>query len=530
MGRPAPGRVAQWPLLYEVATRPWLDRLSRRQSRRVTLADVPQAELDRIAAAGFDYLWPMGVWRTGADAARIAREQPWLRERWAAAFPGNAGGPEIVASPYAVSEYGVDEAFGGDEALGRLRERLARAGMGLILDFVAHHTATDAPWVTEHPEWYVAGDAEMRASDPDAYLRNPVPGARRWIAHCRDPYFPPWTDAAPLDYRIPAVHEAMTGVLLALAERCDGVRADMAMLTLADVFRSTWEGRSLPPLGLVTGGEFWADAIRAVRARCPGFLFIAEAYWDLEWRLQQLGFDYTYDKRFRDRLVGGDGPGLAAHLRAEDEFQRRSVRFLENHDEERAAAILPPERHRSGAVLATTVPGLFLVHDGQLEGARFRSPVQFARWPDEPVDEATRTFYELLLGALAATGLRRGRPVRLVPEAAEPGEPSPEAVVAHLWTASDGAQFLALVNVGDAAARCRVRLPLVDAPGDKVELVDLLGPTRHGRTIRELRDPGLDLVLPGHGYHLLRLVVGVSDRVNRTGREVAAGVGDPSVP
>jgi len=509
---PSPERTAPTaPLLYEVATRHWLDRLSRREGRRVTLADVPEAELDRIAAAGFDYLWPMGAWRTGAEAARIAREQPWLRERWAAAFPAN-GEPEIVASPYAVAEYRVDGVFGGDAGLERLRERLARAGVGLILDVVAHHTATDAPWVAEHPEWYVAGDAELRARDPDGFFRDPVPGTGRWIAHCRDPYFPPWTDAAPLDYRLPAVHEAMTGVLRSVAERCDGVRADMAMLTLADVFRATWDGRSLPPPDGDATAEFWSAAIGTIRAARPGFVFIAEAYWDLEWRLQQLGFDFTYDKTFRDRLVAGDGRALAAHLRAEDPYQRRSVRFLENHDEERAAAVLPPDRNRAGAVLAATVPGMFLVHDGQLEGARFRAPVQFAHRPEEPVDEAIRAFYERLLGVLADTRLRRGSPRRIDPEPAGPGDASHEAFVAHLWTGSGGtapqATLLAIVNLADAPGRCRLRLPLPGESGDRVELADLLGPAgeeRAERSTGELRKQGLDLELPGNGYRLFRL-------------------------
>lgn len=510
-GHPVSPAVAPAPLLYEVATRPWLARLSERFGRSVNLGDVPDAEIERIAGLGFDHLWPMGVWRTGEAATRIAREQPWLRERWREAFPGDPA-PGLTGSPYAVSEYAVEDAFGGEAGLERLRERLTRAGLALVLDFVPHHTAIDAPWVREHPEWYVAGDEVQRGADAAAFLAEPVPGTRRWIAHCRDPYFPPWSDAAPLDYRSPAVQEGMIASLRSIAARCDGVRADMAMLVLADVFRATWNERSLPPLDGGGAGEFWPAATAAVRADRPQFLFIAEAYWDLEWRLQQAGFDYTYDKTFRDRLVAGDGPGLAAHLRADVGFQRRSVRFLENHDEDRAAAVLPIDRHRAGAVLAGTVPGLWLVHDGQLEGARFRSPVQFARHPDEPVDGTILGFYERLLGALARSRLRHARPLRLEPHPAWAGNPTHGSFVAHLWSGPGAELRLAVVNLGPTTGQCRLSFPLPrDQGGRQVELVDLLGEARYERSAEELRDPGLYLDLPAQAFHLFDLRVSHPD-------------------
>lgn len=504
MSRPAA------PLLYEVATRPWLARLSGRYGRRVTLGDVPFEELEALAQRGFDYLWTMGVWRTGDEAARIAREQPWLRHRWREAFPDGSP-PEIVASPYAIAEYRVDDELGGDAGLERLREQLVRAGLGLILDVVPHDTATDAPWVRDHPDWYVSGSAAQRAADPAGYVETPTPGASRWIAHGRDPNFPPWSDTVALDFRNPAVHEAMTRVLRTLAGRCDGVRADMAMLVLDDVFRRTWEGRSLPPGGYGATGEFWAGAIAAVRREQPGFLFIAEAYWDLGWQLQQLGFDFTYDKTFHDRLVAGDGAALAAHLRADEGFQRRSVRFLENHDEPRAADVLPPARHRAGAVLAASVPGMFLVHDGQLEGARFRAPVQFARRSEEPADTDLQAFYTRLLDVLRDSGLRRGVSIALEPAQAWPGNATHGAFVARLWTRPGDALHVAIVNLGATRGQCRVAIPEPGPAGRPgrvgrtVVLEDLLGHARYERPRDELMAPGLYVDLEAGAYHLFQL-------------------------
>lgn len=193
--------TAAAPLPYEVATRPWLARLSTHYGRRVTLGDIPDEEIEARERLGFDYLWPVGVWRTGEAATRIARRQRWLREHWSDGHPRGTA-PELVASPFAVAECTVDDDLGGEAGLDRLRRRLADAGVGRILDFVPHHTATG-----------------------------------------RDPCFPPWRDTVALDYRNPAVREAMACQLLEVAGRCDGVRADMAMLVLDDVFRLTWSER-----------------------------------------------------------------------------------------------------------------------------------------------------------------------------------------------------------------------------------------------------------------------------------------------
>ncbi|MBA2257683.1 MAG: hypothetical protein H0W18_02190 [Acidobacteria bacterium] len=66
----------------------------------------------------------------------------------------------------------------------------------------------------------------------------------------------------------------------------------MAMLVIRAVFVGTSDGELDPP-----GADFWSEAIGAVKAKHPAFVFVGEVSWDLEYRLQQLGFDYTYDKR-----------------------------------------------------------------------------------------------------------------------------------------------------------------------------------------------------------------------------------------
>ena len=116
------------------------------------------------------------------------------------------------------------------------------------------------------------------------------------LAYGRDPYFDGWPDTVQLDYSNLSVIEAMKNELVRIAGQCDGVRCDMAMLMLPYVFEKTW-GRKAK--------SFWPQAIMAARQQYPGFCLMAEVYWDMEWTLQQLGFDYTYDKRLYDRLVEG---------------------------------------------------------------------------------------------------------------------------------------------------------------------------------------------------------------------------------
>ena len=142
----------------------------------------------------------------------------------------------------------------------------------------------------------------------------------------------------------------------------------MAMLVLPEVFERTWGIRSAP---------FWPRATAEVRSQVPDFLFMAEVYWDLEWTLQQQGFDATYDKRLYDRLEHGASPAVRGHLQAALDFQDRLWRFLENHDEPRAAATFAPD-HRAAAVITFLSPGLRFFHQGQREGKRVRIPMHLA--------------------------------------------------------------------------------------------------------------------------------------------------------
>ena len=388
------------PLIYEIDTWTWLERLGRERGRATELGTVPAAAWDRLADVGVDAVWLMGVWRRSAVGTAIARAERGRMAELRGILP-DLRDEDVVGSPYCVRDYVVDEHLGGPDGLAAARRALADRGMRLILDFVPNHVAPDHPWTAERPDLFVTGSEEDLARDPRSWVRC----GDRVLACGRDPFFPAWSDVVQLDAFSPPLREAAAATLAGILEQCDGVRCDMAMLLLNDVFARTWGERVGPP----PATEYWSDVIGAVRPTHPDAILVAEAYWDLEWRLQRLGFDHCYDKRLYDRLVQGEAEPVRLHLCADLEYQQGLVRFIENHDEPRAASAFPGHRQRAAAVVALTQPGARLVHDGQLEGRRVRVPVFLGRAPEEPTDVELERWYEALLRVVRDPALHAGR-------------------------------------------------------------------------------------------------------------------------
>ena len=181
------------------------------------------------------------------------------------------------------------------------------------------------------------------------------------------------------------------GNLSKIANQCDGVRCDMAMLVMNSIFERTWGSRAGPR----PATEYWVDAISAVKREHPDFLFVAEAYWDLEWELQRQGFDFCYDKRLYDRLEHENAESVRLHLCADPAHQNKLLRFIENHDEPRAATAFRLQRARCCSN-ELHLPGARLFHEGQFEGRKVRLPVFLGRRPEEPVDKDLQDFYTKL--------------------------------------------------------------------------------------------------------------------------------------
>ena len=350
---------ARYATLYEINTWVWLSGLTARNRTSIDLGTVPSAEWDAIAALGFDAVWLMGVWERSPAGIAIANQNQNLLQDFRRALP-DFGPEDNVGSPYCVRRYVADQHLGGPEGLATARAELAKRGVGLILDFVPNHVAPDHPWVREHPEYFILGNPADLRNDPASYVE--VSGTT--LACGRDPYFPAWPDVLQLNVFDPGLRQAVVETLTNIAGQCDGVRCDMAMLLLNAIFERTWGSRS----GQQPATEYWLDVIPAIKQEHPKFLFIAEAYWDLEWELQQQGFDFCYDKRLYDRLEHENAESVRLHLCADLAYQEKLLRFIENHDEPRAAATFSPEKEKAAAITTATLPGARLFHEGQFEG------------------------------------------------------------------------------------------------------------------------------------------------------------------
>ena len=294
------------PVIYEIATWVWLDELRARYSQPLTLATIPSQEWDVLADLCIDAVWLMGVWERSPAGVAVASASPELQAEFRRVLPDYR--PEDnLGSAYCVRDYVVAAHLGGPDALTQARAELNARGLRLVLDFVPNHVAMDHPWALQHPEYFIRGSYEDLARAPHDFVD--VQG--QVYAHGRDPYFPPWRDVIQVNAFNINLRAAAIAIVNSIAAQCDGMRCDMAMLMLNEVFGRTWSARARRPVT-----EYWQDLIPAVKARHPDVLFIAEAYWDLEYELMQKGFDYCYDKRLYDRLAYDNGESVRAHLTA----------------------------------------------------------------------------------------------------------------------------------------------------------------------------------------------------------------------
>ena len=288
----------------------------------------------------------------------------------------------------------------------------------------------------------------------------------------------------------------MLAALLKIAGQCDGVRCDMAMLVLPEVFERTWGRRPQP---------FWPRAITCVRDRVPDFYFMAEVYWDMEWTLQQQGFNYAYDKRLYDRLREGHARPVREHFHAGLDYQDRLARFLENHDEPRAAATFAPAVHEAAAIITFLSPGLRFFHHGQFEGRTKRISPHLVRAPTESPNEALTTFYDRLLSVLRRPTVRAGQWQLLECAPAWDGNWTWDSFLAFAWHGPDAERLLAVVNFADHQSQCYLRLPFTELIGRSVRFGDLMSPVIYDRPGTDVVSQGLYLDLPPWGHHVFEL-------------------------
>lgn len=353
--------------------------------------EITDSELAELSRLGFDAVWLMGVWQISDGARKISK----------------ITSDDFEGSPYAVPTYEVNRHLGGKAQFARLVKRAHAAGLSVIVDFVSNHMALDSPWISRLPDLFVRSDVRVRSQSSNEFFLHK---SGEVIAFGRDPWFPPWNDTAQLDYSNEALRARMIEVLKRISRCADGVRCDMAMLVLRDCIRHLWYPvLSDSDFDQRMPGEFWDEAINAVKRVSPDFKFIAEAYWDKEPQLRSLGFDLCYEKQLYDGLVAHDLDRVAARLQRDPDALRRSLNFIENHDEPRAALVFNKADNLSALALILSIPGSVLIHEGQMEGKRERLPVQRIKpLMEEAPDVSLRESYIQLLRVTADDVFRKG--------------------------------------------------------------------------------------------------------------------------
>lgn len=481
-----------YPSLYQINTRIWLNQISQKIGRKASLNDISDLELDKLADLGFDWVYFLSIWQIGEVGRKISRSNPQWLDEYRETFP-EFQSEDIGGSGFAITSYTLNSDLGTHDSLLRLRDRLHQRGLKLMLDFVPNHTAIDCPWVSEHPEYYVVGSERDLLEQPQNYIKLDLSHQEMIFAYGRDPYFSGWVDTLQLNYGNPALQANLIGELLKISQWCDGLRCDMAMLVLPKIFKQTW-GIEIEP--------FWEKAIAKVKEGYPDFTFMGEVYWDLEWNLQQQGFDYTYDKRLYDRLRDRHSGSVREHFWADLDYQIKSTRFLENHDEPRVADIFPENIHKAAAILSFFCPGMRFFHQGQLQGWTKKISVHFCQFPEQLSNSNLQEFYRQILKILNKSLFHNGEWQLLKCNPAWSDNWTWNCFICFAWQNPEGHKAIVVVNYANNQSQCFINLHWQSLSKQMYVFQDLVSPKIYIRNREEIAAKGLYLDLLPWGYHI----------------------------
>jgi len=477
------------PKIYEINTWPWLNTLSESFNNPITLNSIPDKILNGEIRF-FDAVWFMGVWERSPASKKIALEHPGLQSEYHKVLY-DFRDEDVVGSPYAVYYYHVDNHIGGIDGLKNIRKRLAERDIRLILDYVPNHVSVDSLWTFES-DLFIEGTLDDLMAHPYDYF-----SIDEFIyAYGRDPNFPPWTDVIQINAFSHKAREKTIKTLLAIAEICDGVRCDMAMLMTNKVFNRTWGEKA----GSIPDKEFWEEIISAVKKIYPNFLFIAEVYWDMEWELQQQGFDFCYDKRLYERLAYGNVSPIRDHLKADWTYQSKLVRFIENHDELRAVEKFGVEKSQAAAFIALTLPGARLIYEGQTRGHKIKIPVQLGRNPFEEDNKLIIDFYKKLLKAIPGREFGSASWALCETEPFNSSDTSFSNILSYLWWINNNYRLI-VVNYSPIPSKAHVRIKPFHFDTHEWTFTDLLSQKSYSYNGKDLYKYGFYIELNAwNGY------------------------------
>jgi hypothetical protein len=372
----------------------WLHQLSEKYGRPIDrLDEIPEQEIEELAARGITGLWLIGVWERSAASKRIKH------------FSGNLS---AEASAYSLAGYRVAKSLGGTEALTGLRELAERNGIRLAADMTPNHLGVDSDWVIHHPDRFLSVPVcpfpSYTFSGPDLsshagvgiYLEDHyldrsdaavvfkrvdrATGEERFIYHGNDGTSTPWNDTAQLDYLRADTREAVIESILEVARQFSIIRFDAAMTLARKHIQRLWyprpgHGGAIPSRAehaISTQGfdelmpmEFWREVVDRIESEVPDTLLLAEA---LNAKLREVIREtVAFDPRILERYVN----------------------FLTNPDEQTAIQQFGDgDRYFGACVVMVTLPGLPMFGHGQFEGHTEKYGMEYGKaFHDEPINE-----------------------------------------------------------------------------------------------------------------------------------------------
>ncbi|KAG9395591.1 Alpha amylase, catalytic domain [Carpediemonas membranifera] len=480
-----------FPHIFELSARPWLYQLGLKYHKHMMLEDVPDSEIKYYADRGITHIYLLGVWSIGAYGLNHDRTDAGLLADYKNILPDFTTA-DIIGSPFAVTKYTINPQIGTTSDLKNFRDRLNSFGMKLILDFVPNHSAIDAPTATSNIDLYVHNTPSQSAPFDRSIM------TENGVYYGKDKYGYVWTDTAQFNYFNADTVKARTADLFAVAALADGIRCDMAMLAVNEIFSGIW-GSTVSTRGYTQPStEFWQTAIAAIKSRYPDTIFMAEQYWGMGDKLLSLGFDYVYDKEgLYDTLSGLSGGDESSYIwdiknyvknTLASGFLDHGAHFIANHDQDRAVYHWGVDWRADLAGMVTfTVPGLRFHWMGQWEGHRNKLDIHLRRQKTEAADEVCVSFYDMLLPILRDHKVFHAKDARI--EYVEGSDNDAWKILAlRMEHGSEG--VLVAINLSKESASASIPLPHVSGAGN-VTVKELVSGTAYSRDADTLRNQGL---------------------------------------
>jgi glycosidase len=478
----------------EINTLPWLNSLSEIYGHKITLENIPVELIDH-EFLHFDAIWLMGVWERSPKGRDIAINNEGLQKEFRKALR-YYNTDDIIGSPYAIYYYHINSQIGGSEALAKFRRELTTHDLLLLLDFVPNHVSIDHLWTLEKSNVFIKGTLDDLMKKPyDFFSLGDI-----IYAHGKDPNFPSWTDTVQINAFSKEARSKALNTLSSIAQQCDGVRCDMAMLMTNEVFSETWREKAGNPLE----EEYWVEIIGKIRNDYPNFKFIAEVYWDMERKLMEQGFDYCYDKKLYDLLANEDAPKILQHINTDWQYQSKLLRFIENHDEERAINVFGKEASKAAALITLTLPGARLLFDGQTHGYQKKLPVQLKRGPIEEDNIELMKFYEKLLNIIPGKDYNNAQWSLCTIEPVDITDMTYKNIIAYEWTLNNQSLII-VVNYSLVKSKAHIRLNNLNVDSINLKFIDLLNDKTYIYKMNDIKQFGLFVELDDWKAHVFTM-------------------------